>query len=51
MFLEGEMAKRVLECSGDDGNVYGIGFTPLNEMFFDFFHDDDFILPGSFGLV
>lgn len=39
LFLEGEMAEGVLEGSMDDGDVYGVGFSPLNEVFSDLFHD------------
>ena len=51
LFLEGEMAEGILEWSGDKRDVYGVGFAPFDEMFFDFFHDGDVVLSVSLGLV
>jgi len=51
LFLEGEMAEGVLEWFGDKGDVYGVGFAPFDEMFFDFFHDGNIVLSVSLGLV
>jgi hypothetical protein len=36
-----------LEGARDEGDVYGVGFTPFDEMFFDFFHDHDIVLSVS----
>ena len=51
MFLEGEVAEGVLKGARGEGDVYGIGFSPLDEVFFDFFHDGDVVLSVSLGLV